>query len=656
MAKRLLCVVLSVLMIIAVLPTGVVAEDTSGLPTTGTVSASTYTLTDDVTLTGALTIAANTEVTIDLAGHTIYTYQGSISANAITVNGTLNIKDSSSSGMITSSGTTANVSYSMITVKTGGTLNFESGTLANSSLVSAVSVDGGILNVSGGTISNTKASYYAVKFNSGTVVINGGTITTSGKDSWAIYGNNASNTGTVTINGGTFSNTYTKASNGSTSNTGGVIRTSAAATTWTINDGTFSSYSGYTVYTTSAYLTINGGSYSSDIGYVVYINNASTDLTISGGTFTSGTSAYAFGSNSQSSPAPTYSGTITITGGIYSSSNSSDTSISTVLEACCDEDSGTTYTKNTDGSYMVTTTVVTLPTFYGKNIVLAGEIGVKFYVDFTDVDETDWDSYSVQFTVDGAEADTVAFSSENSYSGNSNVYYFQCDVACWEMGAEITAQIMKDGTEVGDPITYSVADYVSNRNTNSTNTNFVDLLNAMLNFGYYTEQYYTSTVGTLSGTTLSSNVVTTGMSGEFDLSGYAATLSESNTLEVKAGLVLDTIVELRFYVPTSESTTYTVKIDGTEVSSSGTYTSGEVTYNYYTTDANTLVQNWDYGHSIEVTDSTGTVVYSATGYSVMSYANTVLTDSAYSSYTDLQNLVKAMYLYNQAANTYLGLN
>ncbi|MCD7846622.1 MAG: InlB B-repeat-containing protein [Oscillospiraceae bacterium] len=364
MAKRLLCVVLSLLMIMAVLPTGVVAEDGSGLPTKGTVGEGTYILTDDVTLTGSLTIPADTKVTIDLAGHTIYTYQGSITANAITVNGTLNIKDSSSGGMITSSGTTVNVSYSMITVKTGGTLNFESGTLENKSLVSAVDVAGGTLNVSGGTISNSKGSYYAVYFQSGTVVISDGTITTSGQSSYALYSKNGSN-GTITINGGAISNTY---NDNSSVTKGGAIRAQAYAT-WIINNGTITSTSGCAVYVVTSF-TINGGTFSCGSGTsatstssVIYVQGTNSYLTVTGGTFTNtstSSKSTVFGKSETDATTYSWSDKATITGGTFSSSSSSDSTISTVLSECCDADNGTTYEKNSDGTYTVTTTSYTL--------------------------------------------------------------------------------------------------------------------------------------------------------------------------------------------------------------------------------------------------------------------------------------------------------
>ncbi len=267
----------------------------------------------------------------------------------------------------------------------------------------------------------------------------------------------------------------------------------------------------------------------------------------------------------------------------------------------------------------------TTPTFYGKTLSLGGTIGVNFYVNFTGIDEASRTDYSVKFTVDGSEAE-VAYSDASTGSyGSDDIVMFTCDVNCWEMGTEITA-VITDGAEDYDSCTYSVATYASNMSS----SNIADLASAMLTYGHYAYAYK-GNGSEVSYTDVSSSVTAS------TLEGYKASVTSGDSSVIEASLTLDETCELSFELTEDYATGYTITIEGTKA----------------TRITDILVQDWDKTFTVVVTnDSTGETVCEIE-YSVLSYAYTVVNNS--SDYaTSLVNLVKAMYLYNAAADAYIG--
>ncbi len=269
----------------------------------------------------------------------------------------------------------------------------------------------------------------------------------------------------------------------------------------------------------------------------------------------------------------------------------------------------------------------TIAAFYTRTLSLGGKIGINYYVDFTDVDNPE--DYSVVFTVDGTTT-TVTYDESSAGSMGDAYRMYTCKVPCWKMGATVEVSLMNGETEVQTD-TYSVSKFATNMAGKST-TAFDDVINTLMTYGHYAYAYKgTGTDVTYSYTDNTSSVTTS------TLAGYKPTVSAENV--VSATLVLDATCELRFYVDSS----YTVAIDGTEVSASGTDSTG--TY-YSITDI--LVQDWNEAHTVTVTDDDGTVC-TVTNYSVLSYAYSVVSDNSDSA---LVSLVQSMYLYNAAVDAY----
>lgn len=98
----------------------------------------TITMTGDTTEAGTITIAANQNITLDLAGHTV-SYSENASGKSvyfITNKGTLTVKDSATGGEIVFTATPYSTNYSLETVTVynlDGTLNLVSGKITNAS-------------------------------------------------------------------------------------------------------------------------------------------------------------------------------------------------------------------------------------------------------------------------------------------------------------------------------------------------------------------------------------------------------------------------------------------------------------------------------------------------------------------------------------------
>ncbi len=185
----------------------VVASAEVTLPTSGALSSGTYTLTENITLTGALTIASGENVTIDLNGYNI-TFSSSTSDKIIANKGTLTVKDSSVSQEGTISYTFSKSSSSCYAINNyGGVFNLESGIVNITRSKGTSSVYGiysGTINMTGGTLNvlatSQVSSIYAI---SSTGSILGGTVTASTAKTTGTA--NVCSNSTTVIYGGTFS-------------------------------------------------------------------------------------------------------------------------------------------------------------------------------------------------------------------------------------------------------------------------------------------------------------------------------------------------------------------------------------------------------------------------------------------------------------------
>lgn len=311
------------------------------------------------------------------------------------------------------------------------------------------------------------------------------------------------------------------------------------------------------------------------------------------------------------------------------------------LEYCA---SGYVPTTQKDNSGMYT--VITGPKMYGCTLTLDGTIGVNFYVDMSNVNEADWENYSMKFTVNG-EDKTVNLDKNAFRTFSDKTYYrFTCPVAAKQMTDTITAQIMNGGTAVSKEYTYSVRKYCENAIKNSDDDTLVTLLKAMLNYGGYAQTYFNYKTENLANKDYVDDLSSVNLE---QLSNYQ--LKETGNLpkgiQIGSTLILESDTKIRFYITLDDSATisdYQFKLDGekcTPIENNGVTVNRDA--QYYIEVSGITANNLGKAYTLSVDD------YSVS-YSAMTYAYNVLNSN--NADTKLPNTVKALYLYQQAAKDY----
>lgn len=268
--------------------------------------------------------------------------------------------------------------------------------------------------------------------------------------------------------------------------------------------------------------------------------------------------------------------------------------------------------------------------FSGATLSLSGNIGVNFHMELDDSVVNDKNAY-MQFTLPNGDTTKVMVSDAVIKNENDKKYYvFSCEVAAKEMSDTITAQIYSgNNTAISVKYRYSVAEYAGYIKANSSD--FDDktkkIVDEMTNYGNYAKAYF-------DGTELDETEEMKQVTAE-NLSAYTmkstGTLSKGITY-YGSSLLLESETTLRHYFKVAEGTDVSVyKFSGNKG-------------NYYYIDITDISAD-----RLDDVCDTKTGGYTVT-YCPMSYAYAVLSsDKANDS---LKNVVKALYLYNQAANAY----
>lgn len=263
----------------------------------------------------------------------------------------------------------------------------------------------------------------------------------------------------------------------------------------------------------------------------------------------------------------------------------------------------------------------------GYSLSLDGNIGVNFYMELDESVIADENAY-MQFTLPDGEVTNVSISDAKQQTVNENTYYvFSCEIAAKEMNDTITAQIITSDNE-GEKYIYSVEDYIQYIRENSTgfDEKTLSLVEAMEEYGIYAEAYFNNEkvnaspeMDAVTADTLAGHEKQT--SGE---------LPEGITY-YGSSLLLESNTTMRHYFKA---------VDGTDVSEYGFI---EKDGYYYKEISDISAGKLGTAQNIAVGDYT-------ISYSPMSYAYSVLNND--STDESLKDLVKALYLYKQAAEAY----
>ena len=292
----------------------------------------------------------------------------------------------------------------------------------------------------------------------------------------------------------------------------------------------------------------------------------------------------------------------------------------------------------------------------GYSLSLEGDIGVNFYVEFSESDIANNDPY-VEFTIPSGSSSMTKKVYVNAKSGEERelarvdtttvsgktYYVFKCPVAAKEMTSEITAHVVYDDSE-GKEYKYCVKDYadyiLSNAQSVPAYEEAVPLVKALLNYGAYSQKYFGTNTNKLANADLGPNekgpwsfainhtdYVISNLPDGVSFEGTSIYLKSGTTLSLyfknKSGN--DVTFKLGNKVLEAKENKGFIQIDITDIK------------------ANELLNDF----TITVGES-GSVTYGP-----MNYCKSILAGSGSE---ELKGVVRALYKYAEAANNYGGNN
>ena len=264
-------------------------------------------------------------------------------------------------------------------------------------------------------------------------------------------------------------------------------------------------------------------------------------------------------------------------------------------------------------------------------------ISVNFYVDIPSIE-------GVQVTLNENEVDLSTMQTEEIIIDAKayDCYIFTGAVAAKEMDDEVTLSIAA-GQEDSVTDSYSVNDYVEEVQKGGYNYNFETLANAMTYYGEFAEVYFGYNGATSVSTNANSYI---GAVTESDFDSYAASVHATNMPDglefygTMLNLNSKTTLRLLFTVTDKEASSFgTFTANGEDLGELKPYKT------YYYVDIEGIgAAQLDKAYTIKCGDAE-----IISNCSVLTYARAAVKSTKDS----LVNLSKALYLYNQKANTYV---
>lgn len=279
---------------------------------------------------------------------------------------------------------------------------------------------------------------------------------------------------------------------------------------------------------------------------------------------------------------------------------------------------------------------------------MEGTIKFQFFLDFDGtVTEQEKSKANVRFEFLDGTIEHLRF--EDAGTATENGYPFSCLVPAKEMADSVKIVVYYDGVR-SQEYNYSIKQYAESVLTQTTDPNIQKLVKTMLNYGAYAQQYFNYNADNLTNAGL--EPADQGLLGDVVTDAFLEykyqPLQSQNVIAMQnISLVLKSETTLRLYFTCASGVT----ADALEVTSSTCtpvirQTEGG---SYYIAIENIVAGSLGDMHTITVkntvTGETDTCTVSA-----LTYGYYALTGSTKAT---LQNLVKSLYLYNQAAESCL---
>lgn len=284
----------------------------------------------------------------------------------------------------------------------------------------------------------------------------------------------------------------------------------------------------------------------------------------------------------------------------------------------------------------------------GYSLRLEEETGVCFYMQFANTVLNDSGAY-MEFTMpDGSTKQQKVMDAEKQTVNGKQYYVFTCYVAAKEMADDIRAQVcLSDGTACGTIYRYSVQDYAGYMlDRSSTYTAELPVVKAMLNYGTAAQELFAYHIDDLANAVLTEDDRQIESVDLTSLASYQSDRAGSMPDGISyygSSLVLRSGTLIRHYFTKAgdvELSDITFTLNGNAV------TPVSVGSNMFYIEIPAVhIQNITQMNTLAAGES-GTITYG-----VLSYAYTVLSAQTYGS--TLEQVMKAMVIYQQAAQTYL---
>ena len=286
----------------------------------------------------------------------------------------------------------------------------------------------------------------------------------------------------------------------------------------------------------------------------------------------------------------------------------------------------------------------------GHSLTLDGSVGVNFYMELSSEVRSDSSAY-MEFTLPGGKTSTVKVSEAPTEVISGTTYYkFKCQVNATAMTDTITAQIKSTvgNSKVYEYTVKEYADYLfEHQGENTEFAKAAALIEAMVNYGSYAQIYagYNTEKLAVGDVNNLKSLDDVGISEYYEPSIY-----ETKVQFAGANLSLLSTTTLRMYFQLidveANEVLFGYQGQSLEMKQSGDY--------YYVELVGIPASKLDDEFRIDVLDGSTNFVVT---YTPMAYCTSVVTRPTTETRTEsLKNLIKALVLYNRAADAYISEN
>ena len=292
--------------------------------------------------------------------------------------------------------------------------------------------------------------------------------------------------------------------------------------------------------------------------------------------------------------------------------------------------------------------------FTAASLTLNDNVGVNFSVKVNDTDNLG--NLKVVLSSEGKTEETFALSELTPADASNNIYKVSYDMNAAEMTQDIVAKVMwNNGTDDVEvkTITYSVEEYAAALLASDESNSAKALIKAMLNYGAYSQKQFNVNTGALANRNLDGD-------DKPNMANIDATTIPADSVSVgsidgvarvtNASLLLRSKTMLRIYFEMENGVT----LNDCNIA----VTCGGKTINPVVNSAVGYIQiegivasELDAAYTLTLTKDSKTMTVK---YSPLNYVKTVLQTVTGTTDADvnLRNVVKALYLYNKAADEY----